>query len=145
MLRSSWVSRKSGAWLWDTVRKRDVFILFYIVLRSFQLLWTTGLIQVGFSTKCTSPNEDFNQNRKRKCHIINWFPKITPQFCPVKLPVSQSYKHLKWKSIVKLQNISTLKCKSVQQVIILSCEARCCIAYVFVIRIFPVIKLFSPI
>ena len=50
-------------WLWDIARRRNEFLLFSFVLRIPQLLIileTTGPIQVGFSEKCTSPNEHFN-------------------------------------------------------------------------------------
>ncbi len=71
-------------WLRDTARKRKAFFFYFFY---FLLFWesfnccnfgTTGLIQVGFAAKCTSPNEDFN--RKLKCHMFefdwfsDWFP-----------------------------------------------------------------------
>ncbi len=33
---------------------------------------TTGPIQVGFSAKCTSHNEDFNQIENWKCHVCDF-------------------------------------------------------------------------
>ncbi len=38
VLRCREISRKSVAWLWDTARKRNIFLLFSIALRIFQLL-----------------------------------------------------------------------------------------------------------
>ena len=72
VLQSSRISWKH--WLWDTARKRNAFLLFSIVLRIFQSFnfGTTGPIQVGFSAKCTSPNEDINQIENWKCHIFNF-------------------------------------------------------------------------
>ena len=32
-------------------------------------LGNTGPMQVGFSAKCTSPNEDFNEVKSWKCHM----------------------------------------------------------------------------
>ncbi len=61
-------------WFWDTARKRNAFLC-------FPLFWefsncynfgTTGPIQVGFSTKCTSPNDDFDQIENWKCHMFNF-------------------------------------------------------------------------
>ena len=60
-------------WLWDIARKRNKFLLFSIVLRILVAhnLGITGPIQVGFSAKCTSPNEDFNQIKKLKMsHVL---------------------------------------------------------------------------
>ena len=45
-------------------RKSSECVLFSIVLRILQFthnLGSTGPIQVGFSAKCASPNEHFNQ------------------------------------------------------------------------------------
>ncbi len=70
-------------WLWDIARKRNEFLLFSIVLRILQLLniGTIGLIQVGFSAKCTSPNEHFNRIENWKCQIYEfrliWLDRIT--------------------------------------------------------------------
>ncbi len=33
---------------------------------------TTSPIQVGFSAKCTSPSEDFNQIENWKCHMFDF-------------------------------------------------------------------------
>ncbi len=61
-------------WLWDTARKRNAFLLFSIVLKSFNCysFGTIGPLQVGFSAKCTSPNEDFNQIENWKCHLFDF-------------------------------------------------------------------------
>ncbi len=55
--------RSRQHWLRDTARKRNAFVLFSLFWESFNCynFGTTGPIQVGFSGKCTSPNEDFNQ------------------------------------------------------------------------------------
>ena len=58
-------------WLWDVARKRNEFLLFSIVLRILQL-GTTGPIQVGFSAKCSSPNEHFNQIENLKYHMFDF-------------------------------------------------------------------------
>ncbi len=52
-------------WLWDTARTRNFFcfLLFWESFNSYNF-GTTGPIQVRFSAKCTSPNEDFNQINK---------------------------------------------------------------------------------
>ncbi len=42
-----------------------------IVLRTLHL-GTTGSIQVGFSAKCTSPSEHFNQIKNWKCHTCEF-------------------------------------------------------------------------
>ena len=61
-------------WLWDIAWKRNAFILFSIVLRIFSCynFGTTGPIQAGFSAKCTSPNEDFNEVENSKCRMFNF-------------------------------------------------------------------------
>ncbi len=75
VLRSSGISRKSGALIVEYSQKRNVVLLF------FQLFWesfnyynfgTTGPIQVRFSAKCTSPNEDFNQIENWKCQMFDF-------------------------------------------------------------------------
>ncbi len=61
--------------LWDIARMRNEFLLFSIVLKSPSIthnFGTTGSIQVGFSAKCTSPNEYFNQIENWKCHMFNF-------------------------------------------------------------------------
>ena len=55
--------------------KGTLFLLFSIVLRIFQLLYnvgTTAPIQVRFSVKCTSPNEDFKTENVTFTHMINF-------------------------------------------------------------------------
>ncbi len=72
VLRSSGISRKSGA---DVFRKRNEFVLFSIVLRFLQLLINSEpLVQFrwGFSAKCTSPNEHFNQIENWKCYMFDF-------------------------------------------------------------------------
>ncbi len=52
-------------WLWDIARKKE-----WICFENHSIahnLGTTGPILVGFSAKCTCPNEHFNQNWK--CHM----------------------------------------------------------------------------
>ncbi len=61
-------------------RKRNIFFCFLLFWESFNCynFETAGPIQVGFSVKCTSPNEDFNDIENWKCHMTSdWFPKIT--------------------------------------------------------------------
>ena len=73
--------RSREHWLWDTARKRNVFLLFSIVLGIFQLLYnfgTTGPIQVRFSATCTSPDEDFKSNRTLKMSHV-WLPTDFPR------------------------------------------------------------------
>ncbi len=60
-------------WLWETARKGNAFLLFSIVLRIFKNCYnfgTTGLIQVGISTKCTFPNEGLNEIEKLKMSLV---------------------------------------------------------------------------
>ena len=61
-------------WLRDTARKRNAFLLFAIFWESFNCynFGSTGLIQVGFSAKCTSRNKDFNQIENWKCHMLDF-------------------------------------------------------------------------
>ncbi len=61
-------------WLWDTARKRNEFLWFSAFWESFNCynFGTTGLIQMGFSAKFTSPNEDFNQIENWKCHMLDF-------------------------------------------------------------------------
>ena len=84
-------------WLWDILvaRKRNKFLL-SIVFYCFENssiahnLGTTGPIQVGFSGKCTSPNENFNQILKLKmsharvptdlCFIVDPYNRMRPTF-----------------------------------------------------------------
>ena len=65
VLQSSGISLKLGALIVRYSKKIGInfFIVFYCsdnpsIAHNFG---TTGLIQVGFSAKCTSPEEDFNQ------------------------------------------------------------------------------------
>ncbi len=61
-------------WLWDIARKRNKFLLFSLVL-ILQLPITSEplvSIQVGFSAKCTSPNEDFNIIEYWKSHMLDF-------------------------------------------------------------------------
>ncbi len=50
------------------------FFCFLLFWESFNCcnFGTTGPVQVGFSTKCTTPNEDFNQIENWKCHMFDF-------------------------------------------------------------------------
>ncbi len=58
--------RSPQHWLWDIARKKWISIVFYCSENPpiAHNLGTAGPIQVGFSAKCTSPNEHFNQKLK---------------------------------------------------------------------------------
>ena len=68
-------------WLWDTARKMNAFLCFLLFWNSFT--WynfgTTDWIQVGFSAKCTSSTEDFNQIENWKCHMLDF--QLIPLDC----------------------------------------------------------------
>ncbi len=74
--------RSREHWLWDTARKGMNFFCFLfenpsIIAHNFR---TTGPIQVGFSAKCTSPNEHFNVLEDWKCSTSDWFPQIASHY-----------------------------------------------------------------
>ena len=61
--------------LWDVQPEKERhFFCFLLFWKSFNCynFGTTILIQVGFSAKCTSPNEDFNQIENWKCYMIDF-------------------------------------------------------------------------
>ena len=67
-------------WLWHISRKRNEFLLFW---ESFNcsLTWNHWTDSSGFSAKCTSPNEHFNQIEIWKCHMCEFtsatdFPRL---------------------------------------------------------------------
>ncbi len=92
VLRSSRISHKPGALIVryqsfeqlkdsQNNRKQKQFIIFLavsFVFNCFENLsiahnfGTIGSIQVGFSAKCTSPNEYINQIENWKCHILDF-------------------------------------------------------------------------
>ena len=75
MLRSSGISWKSAALIVRYRQKKKwISIVFYCSenLLIAHNLWTTRLIEVGFSAKCTSPSEHFNQIENRKCHMCEF-------------------------------------------------------------------------
>ena len=73
VLRSNGISRKSAALIVRYSQKKQC-IFFPLFRESFNCFnfGTTGLIQVGFSAKCTSPNEYFNQIEIWKCHMFDF-------------------------------------------------------------------------
>ena len=74
VLQSSGIIRKSGALIVRySQKKKWVSFVFYCfeypsIAHNFG---TTGPIQVGFSTKCTSPYEQFNQIEIWKCDMFD--------------------------------------------------------------------------
>ena len=75
MLRSSGISWKSGALIVRYSQKKGMhFFCFLLFWESFNCynFGTTGPIWVGFSAKCTSPNEDFNQMENWTCHMFDF-------------------------------------------------------------------------
>ena len=75
VLPSSRISLKSGALILRYSQKKEwISFIFYcfenpLIAHDFG---TTDPIQVGFSAKCTSPNEHFNQIENWKCHIFDF-------------------------------------------------------------------------
>ena len=73
--------RSRKQWLWDIARKRNMTFFCFLCFENPSIaFWTIGPIQVGFSTKCTSPNEHFTQIENLKnatWSTSDWFPKIT--------------------------------------------------------------------
>ncbi len=74
VLWTSGISQKSGALIVRHSQKKLKSFVFYCsenpsIAHSFG---TTGPIQVGFSAKCTSPNEHFNQIENWKCHMFDF-------------------------------------------------------------------------
>ena len=67
--------RSREHWLWDTASKRDLICFVFYCFGNPSIAYnfgTTGPIQVGFSAKCTSPNELFNEIENRKYHIFDF-------------------------------------------------------------------------
>ena len=79
MLLSSGISWKSGVLIVRYSQEkewRNEYLLFSIDLRTLQLLITwEPLVQVGFSAKCTSPNEHFNQIEMSHVWFQTDFPR----------------------------------------------------------------------
>ena len=75
VLRSSRISRKSGALIVRYSQKKErIAVVFYCsenpsIVHNFG---NTDPIQVGFSTKCTSPNEHFNQIENCNRHMFDF-------------------------------------------------------------------------
>ncbi len=75
VLQSRRVSQKSAASIVRYSQKKGMhFFCFLLFWESFNCynFGTTGPIQVGFSAKCTSPNEHFNQIENWKCHMFDF-------------------------------------------------------------------------
>ena len=107
MLRSSGISRKSAALNFRYSQKKKWLSIFFYCSENPSIahnLGTTGLIQVGFSVKCTSLSEHFNQIENWKCHmceswlipldrITNVVIKVKITFIQknLKLPITMDY------------------------------------------------------
>ena len=78
-------ARKSGALIVRYSRKKECILLFSNLLFWESFNWynfgTTGLIQVGFSAKCTSPESwwELNQIENWKCHMFDF--RLIPLDC----------------------------------------------------------------
>ncbi len=71
----SGISWKSGALIVRYSQKKELISFVFYCLENPSIghnLGTTGPIRVGFSAKCTSPNEHFNQIVKWKCHMLGF-------------------------------------------------------------------------
>ncbi len=76
MYASSRISWKSAALIMRYSQKRKWISIFFYCSESPSIahdLGTTGPIQMGFSAKCTSPNEDINQIENWKYHMCNFW------------------------------------------------------------------------
>ena len=75
ILRSSGISRKAAALIVRYSQKKKLISIVFYCSGNHSIahnLGTTGPIQVGFSAKHTSPNEDFNQIENRKWHMFDF-------------------------------------------------------------------------
>ena len=75
VLRLSGISRKSAALIRRYSQKKECISIVFYWSENPSIacnLRITEPIQVGFSAKCTSPNERFNQIANWKCHICNF-------------------------------------------------------------------------
>ncbi len=73
MLRSSGISRQSRALIVRYSQKKELFSFVFCCFGNPSIAYnfgTTGLIQVGFSAKCTSPNKHFN--KIENCHMFDF-------------------------------------------------------------------------
>ncbi len=74
VLQFSGISKKSAALIVRYSQKKEwISIVFYYPSIPHNL-WNTGPIHVGFSAKCTSLNQDFNQIENWKCHMFDFRP-----------------------------------------------------------------------
>ena len=75
VLRSSRISLKSGALIVRYSQKEGhiSFVSYCSDNLSIYNFGTTGLIQVRFSAKCNSPNENFNEIENWKCHMFDFW------------------------------------------------------------------------
>ncbi len=76
VLRSSGISQKSGALMVTySQKKKCIYLVFYCFDNLSIAITLEPLIQFRwvFSTKCTSPNEDFNEIENWKCHMFNFW------------------------------------------------------------------------
>ncbi len=90
VLPSGGISRKSEAFYIDCEIQSEKgmhFFCFVLFLESFNNFGTTGPIQMGFSAKCTSPNEHFtfSQIENWKCYMWDFrlipLDRITHSIC----------------------------------------------------------------
>ncbi len=75
VLQSSRIIRKSGALIVRYSQKKKWNSIVFYCSENPSIshnLGTTGPNQVGFSAKCTSPNEDFNQIENWKCQMCEF-------------------------------------------------------------------------
>ncbi len=100
VLLSSRISRKSGALIVRYSQKKECvsFVFYCFENPSIANFGTTGLIQVGFSAKCTSPNENFNQVENWKCHMFDF--RLIPLDRIIYTTVSV------WSRVTRITNLS---------------------------------------
>ncbi len=98
VLRSTRISRKSAALIVRYSQKKKWLSIVFYCYKNPSIahnLWTTGPIQVGFSAKCTSLSEHFNQTENWKCRIH------------VRAPTDPARSHHKW--WMQIMNFETWK------------------------------------
>ncbi len=91
------------------------FLLFWESFNCYNF-GTTGLIQAGFSAKCTSPNEDFNQMETENVTRLtsDWFPILhyifltSDSFCSVRSHISMKHWFIKLAKTYLLWNTPPL-------------------------------------
>ena len=94
------------------------FLLFWESFNCYNF-GTTGPIQVGFSAKCTSPDEDFSQIENWKCHMFNFWliPLDRITLCRSKAAILKMSAHCRtiwhiWAYLVYIYNLFILRRKS---------------------------------